>query len=121
MGKLVCVVDDDALVRETIVLHLQHLGFDTIETGDGGEVADLVADPKVDALVVDVRMPGKDGFAVIKEVRERRDDLRIVAISGGGGGVAPSQYLHFASLLGVDAYLTKPFGSDDLKAALGQA
>jgi CheY-like chemotaxis protein len=118
MGRLVCVVDDDDLVRETIALNLQDMGFETVALAEGAAVAETIAQRPFDALVVDVLMPGMDGYAVIKQVRQVRPDMRIVAISGGGP-VEPSKYLHLASLLGVDATLSKPFGREDLRAALG--
>ena len=118
MGKLVCVVDDDDLVRETIALNLQDMGFETVALGEGGAVAEPIAQRPFAALVVDVLMPGMDGYAVIKQVREVRPNMRIVVISGGGP-VEPSKYLHLASLLGAAATLTKPFGREDLRAAIG--
>jgi CheY-like chemotaxis protein len=116
--KLVCIVDDDDLVRRAIALSLQAFGFDTVELDNGCEVAAMLAAKPVDVLVLDMIMPDKDGIEVINEIRQRWPNLRIVAMSGGGR-LGDNLYLTLARHIGADACLTKPFLNDDLRAAIG--
>lgn len=118
MAKLVCVVDDDDMVRHTIALNLQAHGVETVEVDDGYGVPEVLSKQPVDALVVDMIMPGKDGVEVIAEARRTRPGLRIVAVSGGGR-FGSDFYLNVASHIGADACLAKPFSGEALMAALG--
>jgi DNA-binding response OmpR family regulator len=118
MAKLVCVVDDDDLVRHTIALNLQAHGVETVEVDDGYQVSEVLSNRAVDALVVDMIMPGKDGVEVISEARKARPDMRIVAVSGGGR-FGSNFYLNLAGHIGADACLAKPFSGEALMAALG--
>ena len=118
MAKLVCVVDDDDLVRHTIALNLQAHGVETVEVEDGHQVEEVLSTRPVDALVVDMIMPGMDGVEVIAETRKRRPNLRIVAVSGGGQ-FGSDFYLNVAGHVGADACLAKPFSGEALMAALG--
>jgi DNA-binding response OmpR family regulator len=118
MARLVCVIDDDDQVRHTIALNLQARGFDTVEVDDGCWLSDVLSTRAVDAVVVDMIMPGKDGVEVIAEIRKARPDMRIVAVSGGGR-FGSSFYLNVAGHIGADACLSKPFSGEALVAALG--
>lgn len=118
MAKLVCVIDDDELVRAKVALDLKSMGFDTIEIEDSREVADVLARFPVDAVVVDIVMPDKDGVEVIADIRKDWPHVRIIAVSGGGR-VGPDLYLNIARHMGADVCLPKPVVSDTLKAAIG--
>ena|ERR1700761_6268344 len=117
MTKRVCIVDDDDLVRRVIALDLQTFGFDTVEVAEGRAVAQVLSQRPVDAIVVDMLMPGMDGLEVIREVRRDWPDLKIVAMSGGGR-LDADHYLSLAAHLGADACIAKPFSGERLKAAL---
>jgi DNA-binding response OmpR family regulator len=118
MPRVVCVVEDDDQVRAKLALDLRTMGFEPIEVEDGRQVDRVLADHAVDAMVVDIVMPGKDGLEVIADVRKDWPDLRIVAISAGGR-VGPELYLEIARQMGADACLTKPIAPEQLRAALG--
>lgn len=117
MGRLVCVVDDDELVRAKIALDLKGMGFDVIEIEDGREVPAVLKAQPVDAVVVDIVMPDKDGVEVIADIRRGWPDVRIIAMSAGGR-VGPSLYLEIARQMGAAACLPKPVEPERLRAAL---
>src|SRR5580698_9290102 len=99
MSRLVCIVDDDELVRAKLSLDLQAMGFDTIEIEDSREVRGVLATQPVDTVVVDIVMPEKDGVELISEIRKGWPKVRIVAISGGGR-IGPNLYLKIARQMG---------------------
>jgi DNA-binding response OmpR family regulator len=118
MPKLVCVIDDDEAVRAKLALDLRSMGFETIEIGDSRQVAEALDANPVDAVVVDIVMPNKDGIEVIGDVRRGWPHMRVVAISGGGR-VSAKLYLELARQMGADACLIKPVTPEALRAALG--
>jgi DNA-binding response OmpR family regulator len=118
MAKVVCVVDDDELVRAKVSLDLRGMGFEAIEIGDSRQVQGVLASQPVDAVVVDIVMPDKDGVEVIADIRKNWPDVRIIAVSGGGR-VGPGLYLNIARQMGADACLPKPLSAESLRAAIG--
>jgi DNA-binding response OmpR family regulator len=118
MAQLVCVVDDDDLVRAKLALDLKAMGFDVIEIEDSRKVQSVLRTQPVDAVLVDIVMPDKDGVEVIAEIRKGWPDLRVIAMSAGGR-VGPSLYLEIARQMGASACLAKPVEPDRLRAALG--
>jgi CheY-like chemotaxis protein len=117
MAKLVCIIDDDELVRAKIALDLRGLGFETVEVEDSRNLPKLLSERPVDAVVVDLVMPEKDGVELIAEIRRGWPKVRIVAISGGGR-IGPNLYLKIARQMGAAACLTKPVRAAALADAL---
>lgn len=111
----ILIVDDDELVRMTLVAMLAPSGHSVVESGDGRKAARMLEADGADLLVVDIFMPEQDGLELIQEARSRAPHMRILAISGGGDGL---DYLTFARKLGADATLTKPFHKEQLVAAV---
>jgi len=114
---LICVVDDDELVRAKLALDLKGMGFDVIEIEDGREVPDVLKTHHVDAVLVDIVMPDKDGVEVIADIRRGWPDVRVIAMSAGGR-VGPSLYLEIARQMGANVCLPKPVELERLRAAL---
>ena len=117
MGKLVCIVDDDEVVCAKLALDLKAMGFETIEISDSREVIRVLSTQPVDAVIVDIVMPEKDGLEVIADIRKRWPNVLVVAISAGGR-VGPKLYLEIARQLGAAACLPKPVSPVRLRAAL---
>jgi DNA-binding NtrC family response regulator len=82
--RRVLVVDDEADVREFLKTALEATGH-VVETATGGEAAILAFDVKPYALVItDLKMPGCDGFEVLRRVREVHPDTVVVILTGYG-------------------------------------
>jgi DNA-binding NtrC family response regulator len=118
MARTVCVIDDDDLVRTKLALDLKAMGFEVIEIEDSREVASVLRTQPVDAVLVDIVMPEKDGVEVIAYIRKHWPDLRVIAMSAGGR-VGPALYLEIARQMGASACLSKPVEPERLRAALG--
>ncbi len=102
------VIDDDELVRETIVAILKSANLDVIAACDGDQGLKLFDSDPTDLVITDILMPNKEGIETITELRARDSVVKILAISGGGQ-VAGQEYLALAETMGADRTLPKPF------------
>lgn len=118
MGKTICVIEDDELVRAHLGDMLRMAGHRVLEADSADRGIEMIRTEKADVAVVDILMPDRDGLEAIGQLRRTRPDLRIVAISGGGR-VGPQIYLDLAREIGADISLTKPIAQNDLQAAVG--
>jgi DNA-binding response OmpR family regulator len=105
----VLVVDDEAIVRDVVVRYLQRDGFDTLEAGDGNVARGVIERGQVDLVVLDVMLPGTDGLALCRWIRQE-GDLPVIMLTARG---EPADRL-VGLELGADDYLTKPFSPREL-------
>ena len=82
--QTVLVVDDEIAIRETLVQILGYEGYRVLTAGSGPEALDVLGSESAGALLLDVKMPGMDGFEVLARVRELQPDLPVIVISGHG-------------------------------------
>jgi len=110
----ILVIDDDAIVRNLIGKMLEDSGFEILYAGNGVEGLKMVeSNPEIELVITDLIMPEKEGIETIRELKQNRPEIKIIAISGGGR-VNADNYLHLATLLGANAILTKPFTKSEL-------
>jgi len=116
----ILVIDDDALVRESIRLALQNANHAVLEASDGHKALEVLRGQSVDLVISDIMMPELDGIELILALRERHPNLRLIAISGGGrqGNI---DYLPMAQKLGATLILPKPFTPKQLLGAITTA
>lgn len=108
----VLIVEDERSIAEGLRFNLDAEGY-TADTAKTGEIAlDLMLETKFDAVVLDVMMPGKSGFEVASELRERGDYTPILMLTALGR--PEDVLLGFES--GADDYLAKPFDLNILLA-----
>lgn len=114
--QCVLVVDDHPKLLRFIEIDLKVRGFDVITTTSGIEVLELVRSTKPDIVLLDIIMPGMDGFEVLKKLRDFTQ-LPVIAFSA-----SPGNY-HEAMRLGANDFVPKPFQPDEMarriKALLG--
>ena len=117
-GKTVLVVDDEAAIRATTRMTLEHAGYTVVEASNGAEaVAAFAANSNVDLVLMDMMMPVMDGPAAIHALQVLTPDVRIIAASGLHGNGRASQALS----AGVRHFLPKPYTSIALLTAIAQA
>ncbi len=109
----VLVVDDEPQILRALRATLRGNGYDVTTASDGEEALDLIATHPPDIVILDLVMPGKSGFDVVREVRTW-SALPIIVLSARGGERDKVTALD----LGADDYLTKPFGAEDLLARM---
>lgn len=103
----VLVVDDEGDIRIIVGLNLGLAGLDFGEAANGSEALQILRTGGWDACILDLSMPGMDGFEVLDALREDGiiDDLAVIVLSAKG---APSVAIE-AMQRGAHAHLTKPF------------
>jgi two-component system response regulator MprA len=112
-GKLL-VVEDDAHVRQAVARALRFEGYDVHTAVDGNEALVRAIELEPDAILLDVLMPGTDGLAVCRRLRERGDQTPILMLTA-----RHEVNDRVAGLdAGADDYLVKPFALDELLARL---
>jgi excisionase family DNA binding protein len=101
----VLVVDDEASIRDLLEKTLAMSDYDVDTAPDGRTALDRMRMHAYDLLITDLRMPGMDGLAVIREARRIKADLPVIVITGFSTEASAIEALN----LGVAGYLTKPF------------
>jgi excisionase family DNA binding protein len=101
----VLVVDDEASIRDLLEKTLAMSDYDVDTAPDGRSALDRMRMYPYDLLITDLRMPGMDGLAVIREARRLKADLPVIVITGFSTEASAIEALN----LGVAGYLTKPF------------
>jgi CheY-like chemotaxis protein len=117
----ILIAEDDDALRRTLEMLLLSSGHRIVAARDGAEALVALDGQPVDLVITDVLMPKMDGLEFIREIREHRPELPIVAISGGGKFVDGRYCLTAARAFGASAALAKPFGRDELNSAIDRA
>ncbi len=105
------VVDDEPQTLKYIGANLRARGYDVLTAEDGREALKLFDENVVDLMILDIMLPGLDGFQVCQAIR-RQSDVPIVILSPRGQENDIVRALDF----GADDYLTKPFGVEEMLA-----
>lgn len=109
--KRILVVDDEALILRSLQRILLAAGYEVVIAASGLEALDLARQKQPDLVLLDLAMPGVDGLAVCRELRQWLE-APIIVVSAYG----EERFKVHALDLGADDYLTKPFGTDELLA-----
>lgn len=108
------VVEDDPGARKYICLTLQKAGFRVMEADDGGSAMELFDRRAPQVALLDLGLPDMDGFDLCRRMRQRREDLGILILTGRGDDSDKVSALD----QGADDYLVKPFGPEVLVARI---
>jgi len=107
MRKHVLVIDDDIYIAELLRLILKRAGFDVTMLFHGVDAINYLGNEAPDIILLDVSMPGFDGFEILKWLRQKLGDENTPVIMLSGHASAQSKML--AQELGANDYVTKPF------------
>jgi DNA-binding response OmpR family regulator len=110
---MVLVIDDDDPTREALQASLGALGYRVVGVSDGEAAMKIVETDPPAAIVLDLYMPGMDGFEVMSALKKTATGVPVVVISGGMPG-RPGDLLPLALDLGAAAILRKPFPIEEL-------
>ena len=111
----ILVVDDEALLVKGIRFNLQSDGYEVLSGSNGLDALRLTREEKPDLLILDVMMPGLDGYQVARQVRARRCGTPILMLTARSSLEDRIEGLN----AGADYYLTKPFDTRELLACIG--
>ncbi|HUU30029.1 MAG TPA: response regulator [archaeon] len=104
-NKKILLVDDDEQILDMLGAILEDEGFSIDKTFSGEGALKKVEKEKYDLVISDVRMPGIDGFELLKQITDRFKDTRVIMMTGYTDDYDISDVL----LLGAYDYITKPF------------
>ena len=113
----VLLVDDEEQFLDTLTQRLEIRGL-TVEAVTGGEDAlDMVGDKKIDAVILDLAMPGIDGIETLRLLKEKQPDLQIIMLTGKATVKSGIE----AMKLGATDFLEKPVDLNLLLEKIGEA
>ncbi len=119
MTPSVLIVDDEAMARTLLRLMLVRAGYDVIEAENGYDALEKVKHDKPDLILLDVMMPGIDGFTVCETLRAQPDTagLPIIMLSAK----TDLDSINRGLAAGASRYLTKPLSPDELTRHVAEA
>jgi DNA-binding response OmpR family regulator len=109
--ETVLVVDDEPTIRDVVVQYLRREGYATLEAGDGDAARELMEREWPNLVVLDLMLPGTDGLALCRWIRDR-SQLPVIMLTARGEEADRIVGLE----LGADDYVTKPFSPRELVA-----
>lgn len=112
--KKILIIEDDKTIVEGLTIALNFHDFSVISAGNGIEGYNLFEQEKPDLLILDIMLPGTDGFEVCRKIRG--NDLQVPIIMLTAKSRESDKLLGFE--LGVDDYITKPFSAKELIARI---
>lgn len=113
MGNIL-VLEDQLEIREFVVINIKRYGYQVFEASTGEEALEIVSRVKIDIAVLDVMLPGIDGFEVCKRIRETNKYMGIIMLTAKSMETDKIQGL----LNGADDYMVKPFSPKELVARI---
>ena len=116
MQKTVLIVDDEPNIVISLKFLLENAGFDVNSESNGQAALDSIATSIPDVLVLDVMLPGLDGFQVLRELRgdPRYEKLPVLMLTAKG----QREDRKTAIDTGADVFISKPFSNDEVVKAV---
>jgi len=110
-SKPILVVDDEPIVRESIRDWLKDAGYQVATAESGEEALEMIKKQDFSVVILDVRLPGKTGIMVLKEVKALKPEMKSIIITA----YPTAELSDEARRLGAVDYLIKPVAPDDLE------
>lgn len=117
MGKRVLLAEDEPNIVVSLTFLLERAGFEVESHANGDDALEAATQAPPDVMVLDVMMPGLDGFEVLRRLRAHAtDDARLPVLMLTAKGQREDR--ETALKLGADRFITKPFSNADVVAAV---
>ena len=114
MKKKILIIEDESNIRELVMYNLKANGYDAIEAEDGISGITLAYKENPDLILLDIMLPGKDGYEICRELRSEGIEIPIIMLTAKSEEVDKVLGLEF----GADDYIAKPFGIRELLARI---
>ena len=114
MGKSILIVEDEQNIVDILSFNLSREGYDTLEAYDGPTGLQLALEQDPDLILLDLMLPGMDGFEVCRQVRESGSSTPIIMLTAREEEADKVLGLE----LGADDYVTKPFSLEEVVARI---
>ena len=113
--KKVLILEDEVSIRSFVVINLKRAGYDVVEAGTGEEALELLkSNPDVGVAILDIMLPGIDGFEVCRSIRATDKKIGIIMLTARSQEMDKIRGL----MTGADDYMTKPFSPAELTARI---
>jgi two-component system KDP operon response regulator KdpE len=112
-GARILVIDDEPQIRRSLQVNLEGKGYAVATAADAEQALQAIANRAPDVIVLDLLMPGMDGIALTRRIREH-STVPIIVLSAIGDERKKVEALE----LGADDYVTKPFSTEELLARI---
>ena len=109
MEKILIIEDEDS-IRGFLKINLNRNGFEVLETDNGEEGLNILELQNPVLVILDVMLPGMNGFEVCKKIREKKDKIGIIMLTAKGQDMDKIMGLEY----GADDYMVKPFNPMEL-------
>ncbi len=110
----ILLVEDDASLRLSLTLLLRSRGYRVLVAKSGWEASSSLTDPSVDLVLLDLMLPGMNGYEILAALREHSEALPVILVTAKGEEADRVQGLRS----GADDYVVKPFGAEELLARI---
>ena len=112
--KRILIAEDEDVIRDFIVINLKRAGYDVVDVPDGEQALQVFEQSggDFDVVVLDIMMPGIDGFGVCEKIRSASNTIGIIMLSAKSQEMDKVRGL----MTGADDYITKPFSPSELVA-----
>jgi DNA-binding NtrC family response regulator len=117
MKQKILIIDDDPSLRRVLEYNLQEDGYEVQVAASGGEGLLAFDEHSPSLVITDLKMPGIDGFQVLREIKERSPETLVMIITAFGAVETAVE----AMKLGAYDYITKPFNREELKLVVRKA
>jgi two-component system alkaline phosphatase synthesis response regulator PhoP len=109
LSKKILVVDDEAMLVNMITMRLEANGYDVSGATDGLEGLSKAGLIRPDLIILDINMPGMDGYTMLKEIRrnDQMKDTQVIMLTASG------KKRELFEKEGISDYITKPFDTED--------
>ena len=114
LNNKILVADDEKEIRDLLEIYLLNEGYKVVKAKDGQEALDIIENEDVDLLVLDINLPGVDGFYILEKLRESDINTRVIIVSANREIEDRIKGLD----LGANDYLVKPFDFLELTARI---
>jgi len=115
-GKIL-IVDDDASIRKVLGFILEEAGYTVRSEASGADALRAVENDRPDLVLTDIKMPGMDGIALLKEMKRLDDSMPVIILTAFGTVETAVE----AMKIGAADYLTKPISRDELSLTVAKA
>lgn len=114
MKKTILIVDDEVKIRDMVKSYLLNESYNVLEAEDGVKAIAILKDNKVDLVLLDLMMPGMDGYQTLRELRTDHKRMPVIMLTAKTDEVDKLLGLE----MGADDYVTKPFSLRELVARM---
>ncbi len=113
-GNKILVVDDESDIRLILSIILKKDGYNIIEASNGRECLQRIQETDLDLVILDIMMPGMDGWEVCRRIKEIMPQLCVLLLSA----IGPEKDIKRSMEAGADRHLTKPIVKDEILSAV---